>query len=94
LKKQEAFVEDSRFAQCNKEMWATMGLFVINIIIVGGVSMWVGLNKSADSINYVFGFPDWFFWGGLVGTFVFCILPYFMIKFFFKDMSIEAEDER
>jgi uncharacterized membrane protein YhdT len=94
LRKQEEFVEDPRFAQCNKEMWATLGLFVVNILLVGGISLWFGLNKSADSMSYILGFPAWFFWGCLVGTIVFCILPYFMIKVFFKDMSIEAEDER
>lgn len=89
-----SFVEDKRFKQCTKEMWITLGLFVINIVIVGVVSLWIGLNKSADSMSYILGFPAWFFWGGLVGTGIFCILPYFMVKFFFKDMSIEAEDER
>ena len=94
MKNQEEFVEDRRFAQCNKEMFATLWLFVINIVLVGGVAFLIGLNKSADSMSYILGFPAWFFWGGLVGTFVFCSLPYFMIKFFYKDMSIEAEDER
>ncbi|MDD9311832.1 YhdT family protein [Cytobacillus firmus] len=91
---QDDFIEDSRYSQCTREMWATVVLFVINILLVGGVSLWLGLNKTADSMTYILGFPAWFFWGGIMGTAIFCILPYFMIKFFYKDMSIEAEDER
>ncbi|MED3549913.1 YhdT family protein [Cytobacillus praedii] len=93
MKDQVDFIEDSRFAQCDKEMRVTMWLFVINILLVGGVSLWIGLNKPAASMNYILGFPAWFFWGGLVANVIFCILPYFMVKFFYKDMSIEAEDE-
>mgnify|MGYP001232121612 CR=1 FL=1 len=93
MNEHEDFVEDSRFAQCTKEMWASIWLFVINILLVGGVSLLIGLNKSAESMSYVLGFPAWFFWGGIIGTAVFCILPYFMVKFIYKDMSIEAEDE-
>ncbi|WP_085507170.1 YhdT family protein [Thalassobacillus devorans] len=89
----EEFVEDPRFRQCTKEMWATLGLFVINILIVGGVAIGIGLNKSAESMNYILGFPAWFFWGGIIGSSVFCVLPYFMVKFFYKDMSIEAEED-
>ncbi|MET3699799.1 uncharacterized membrane protein YhdT [Bacillus oleivorans] len=93
MKDQEEFIEDKRFAQCTKEMWATIGLFVINILLVGGVSLLIGFNKTADSMSYILGFPAWFFWGGIIGTLIFCILPYFMIKYFYKDISIEAEDE-
>lgn len=94
MSKNENFNEDKRFAQCTKEMWATLGLFVVNVILVGGISLAMGSHKSAASMTYIFGFPAWFFWGGIVGTGIFCILPYVMIKLFFKDMSIEAEDER
>lgn len=93
MKDRETFTEDSRFAQCNKEMYLTFGLFGVHILLVGGLSFLIGLNKPAESMSYIFGLPAWFFWGGIVGTIVFCILPYFMVKIFFKDMSIEAEDE-
>lgn len=90
---EDHLVEDSRFAQCNVEMRAVLGLFALNIILMGVVPMVIGLNKSASSMSFIFGFPDWFFWGCIVGALGFSILPYFVVKYFFKDMSIEAEDE-
>ncbi|MFS0646733.1 DUF997 family protein [Siminovitchia sp. 179-K 8D1 HS] len=92
-KTEDHLVEDSRFAQCTFEMRVVLGLFAVNIILMGGVPLAIGLNKSASSMSFILGFPDWYFWGGIVGSILFSILPYFMVKYFFKDMSIEAEDE-
>lgn len=91
--KESIIVEDRRFKQCTKEMWLVLGLFVINLIVVGIPAIALGLNKPSSDITFILGFPAWFFWGGIVGSLIICILPLFMVKFFFKDMSIEAEEE-
>ncbi|MFD1779229.1 DUF997 family protein [Fredinandcohnia salidurans] len=91
--KESIIVEDRRFKQCTKEMWLVLGLFVINLIVVGIPAIALGLNKPSADVTFILGFPAWFFWGGIVGSLIICILPLFMVKFFFKDMSIEAEEE-
>lgn len=89
----QEFKEDPRFKQCNRELWYTLALFVINVVIVGGTALAMGYNKPADEVTMVWGFPAWFFWGGLIGSLVFCILPVLMVKYLFKEMSIEAEND-
>lgn len=93
LKEGSLVTEDRRYKQCTKEMFVSLVLFFIHILAVAGISMIVGFNKPAEEVTFVFGFPDWFFWGGIVGTVVFCIASYLMVKFIFQEMTIEAEED-
>ncbi|WP_408010085.1 YhdT family protein [Pseudalkalibacillus sp. A8] len=88
----ENFKEDRRFRQCTKEMWMTILFFIFNLLVTGGISLWIGYNKPVSEVDIVMGFPDWFFYGGIVGWFLLMIGAYFMVKLFFKDMSLEAEE--
>ncbi|MBM7587302.1 putative membrane protein YhdT [Bacillus pakistanensis] len=87
------FKEDSRYAQCSKEMKLVIGYAIVNLIVVIGLAMGVGLNKPASEVNIIMGFPDWFFWSGIVGSLIMIILAFAMVKIFFKDMSLESEEE-
>ena len=93
MNNEEEFEEDPRFKQCNREFYIVLVLFVVNILLVSVPAMALGQNKSADEISFVLGLPAWFFWGGIVGSLVFIVLSILMVRFFFKDMSLEAEDE-
>ena|SRR5690625_2119737 len=86
--------EDHRFKQCNLEMWVTIAYYFINVLILWGVPMIMGYKKPANEIYLTLGFPDWFFYGGLVGTVIICILPFIMIRYFFKEMSLEPYDSK
>lgn len=88
------FEEDSRYRQCNKEALLSLAVFLISFVIIGGVSLLLGYSKPADEIQLVFGFPAWFFYGVIVGGFIVAIIPIFVVKYFFKEMSIEAEDDK
>jgi uncharacterized membrane protein YhdT len=87
------FKEDSRYAQCTKEMKLVIGYAIVNLIVVIGLAMGVGLNKPASEVNIIMGLPDWFFWSGIVGSLIMIILAFAMVKVFFKDMSLESEEE-
>lgn len=85
--------EDSRYVQCTKEMFMVLGFFVINLIVVIGLAMGVGLNKTSEEVNLIWGFPDWFFWSGIIGSIIMIVLTFLMVKIFFKDMSLESEED-
>lgn len=54
------------------------------------------LGHRADGAEqpFVMGFPAWFFWSALAFVFVASfIVPYFMVRFGFKDMSLEPYDD-
>jgi uncharacterized membrane protein YhdT len=85
-------VEDPRYAQCTKEMLIVVGFFVLNVLVVMGLAMGIGLNKPAEEINIIMGFPAWFFWGGIVGSIIMIVLTYLMVKMFFIEMPLEEEE--
>ena len=84
--------EDPRFKQCNREFFAVLVLFVFNILIVLGGSALFSRGVDGENVSIIFGLPAWFFWGGIVTAGVFCIASIIMVIFFFKDMSLEADD--
>jgi uncharacterized membrane protein YhdT len=85
--------EDPRFKQCNREFFATLLLFVFNVGLVLGGSALLGHGANGENMSMVFGLPAWFFWGGFVATGIFCVASIIMVHLFFKDMSLEAEDD-
>ena len=88
------FEEDPRYRQCNKEVLIVLVFFVVNVLIIGGISLLLGYKKPVDQIQIVGGFPAWFFYGCIIGTIVLSLIPFFMIRYFFKDMSLEAENRQ
>jgi len=94
--KKEIVKEDKRFKQCNKEVVYTIVFFIFNILLVFGLTFPFGYNVEASEIKLVAGFPKWYFYGVVISTGLLCISTYLMVKFLFKDMSLDAyveEDE-
>lgn len=85
--------EDPRFKQCNREFIATLILFAFNVVLVIGLSMALGHGVSGEDMTMVFGLPAWFFWGGFGASGIFCIASIIMVIFFFRDMSLDADDD-
>ena len=87
------FEEDSRYRQCNREAWLSVGIFLFSFIVIGGVSILVGYGKPGSEIQLIAGFPAWFFYGVVLGGIVCAVAPIFVVRFYFQEMSIEAQDE-
>lgn len=87
--KKQRIKEDRRFKQCNRELVYTFVFFIINILIIGGISL-LAYGKPVDQISFIAGFPAWFFYGCLIGSLVLCVLTYLMVKFLFKDIPLDA----
>lgn len=90
---EDYFEEDSRYRQCNKEALLSVAVFVLSFIIIGGVAMLLGYGKPANEIQLILGFPAWFFYGVIVGGIIISIVPIFVVKYSFKEMSIQAVSE-
>jgi uncharacterized membrane protein YhdT len=50
-------------------------------------------SEELAQLGATLGFPSWFFWSGIVVAFLFSVLPVLIVKRFFTDVSIEAEQE-
>jgi uncharacterized membrane protein YhdT len=87
------FEEDRRYPQTNKEALVTFIFFLVAFVLIGGTALILGYNKPADEVQLIAGFPAWFLYGAGVGAILECILAVIVVKLFFKDMSIQPEDE-
>lgn len=83
------FKEDPRYKQANKEALMAIGLFVLNIIWWFVFAYGLGTG-SPQEYSYVLGFPAWFFWSVIGGYVVFSFLTWIMVKYFYKDMPLDA----
>ncbi|GGP15058.1 YhdT family protein [Oceanobacillus neutriphilus] len=83
---------DKRYKIANREAWIGVGLVIFNFIWWFGFAYGLG-SKSPESYHYIFGFPAWFFFSCILGFIVMMALTVFVVKFFFKDVSLEAEEE-
>lgn len=86
------FETDSRYPQANKEAFVAFLYWLVYLILISVVALSLGLNKPAKDIHFIFGFPKWFFWSAGVATLVLCVLPYFVVKIFYRDYSLDADD--
>lgn len=85
--------EDKRFKQCNKELLSTIVFFIFNIVLVFGLTFPLGYNVEAKDIKIIAGFPQWYFFGVIISVIILCISAYVLVKFFFKDMSLDGYEE-
>ena len=84
------FEMDERYAICTRELWLTLMVFILNVLVVFALAYGIGYGRSPAELSFILGFPSWFFWGGLVATAIFSIVPAFLVRFGFKDIPITA----
>lgn len=93
--REDTFVgeEDGRYRQCNKEMWLTVAFFFVNMLVVGIPAVVLGYGTPAEEVRTIAGLPNWYWYGGVLGSIVLTILAVLMIKLFYKEMPLESTEE-
>ncbi|WP_209374514.1 YhdT family protein [Brevibacterium renqingii] len=86
------FEVDQRYRQANKEALVAFLYWVVYLVLTSVVALGLGLNRPAEDIDFILGFPAWFFYSAGVVLVVLCILPYFLVRFFYRDYSLDAEE--
>lgn len=86
--KEEDFMEDPRYKQCNREAKYGIGLGLANLVWWYGFGYGLG-DRPVEEYTYVLGFPLWFFMSCIVGAGVFIALTFFMVDRLFKDMPLD-----
>lgn len=87
------FEEDPRYKTAGREAIIALLYWVAHAGVITVIALSVGYNKTPNELDFIWGLPSWFFWSGIVATLVFCVAPYFIVKYLFTDMSLEAVDE-
>lgn len=85
-------MKNNRYRIANREALMGIGLVIVNFAIWYGFAYGLG-SGDPEKYTYVFGFPAWFFYSCIAGTVFMIILIYFVIKFFFKEVDFEEEEE-
>ena len=88
--KDQEFTEDPRYRIAAKEAWMAIFLFLLNFAWWFAFAYGLG-SQPPQEYSYIFGFPAWFFWSVIVGTIVFSVLAYVMVRFFYTDMPLAAD---
>lgn len=88
--KDPEFTEDPRYRIAAKEAWMAIFLFLLNFGWWFAFAYGLGAQPPQE-YSYILGFPAWFFWSVIVGTIVFCVLAYIMVRFFYTDMPLGAD---
>lgn len=88
------FEEDPRYAASLREAWIAGAYWVAYTVVVTTVAWVLGYGKTADELHFIWGFPAWFFWSAGVATLIFCIIPYFLIRYLFTEVSLLPHDEK
>ena len=85
-------MKNNRYRIANREALMGIGLVIVNFAILYGFAYGLG-SGDPEKYTYVLGFPAWFFYSCIAGTVFMIILIYFVIKFFFKEVDFEEEEE-
>lgn len=85
-------MKNNRYRIANREALMGIGLVIVNFAIWYGFAYGLG-SGDPEKYTYVLSFPAWFFYSCIAGTVFMIILIYFVIKFFFKEVDFEEEEE-
>ncbi|MGH3097255.1 MAG: DUF997 family protein [Streptosporangiales bacterium] len=85
--------EDPRYRTSQRELAITAIFFAVYIVVMVGVAWLIGGGDSISDITYVLGFPAWFFWSALFFGAVFCVVPYFLVRYLFTDVPLDSESD-
>lgn len=85
------FDEDPRYTVSQREMWISVAFWAVWTAAIVAVAWTLGAGEDATELEFVLGFPAWFFWSAIVCSVVFSIIPYFLVKYGFTDMPLTTD---
>lgn len=83
---------DGRFKVAKREAWIGIFLVVFNFVWWYGFAYGLG-SGDPHSYTFVLGMPSWFFYSCVVGFIVMVALVVAAVKFFFKEVPFDDEEE-
>lgn len=85
------FEQDPRYRVSVREAWICIGYWLSFAALSTGIAWGIAGNRDPAETTYIMGFPDWFFWSGIVLVAVFStIVPVVLVRFFFTEVDLAA----
>lgn len=82
------FEHDPRYAVANREALWGVAYWLFFTVVISLVAWLLGGNREASDLEFILGFPAWFFWSCLVATILLSLLPIWLVRRYFTDMSL------
>ncbi|MGP4075524.1 YhdT family protein [Halobacillus sp. K22] len=92
MKKDKQFGEDPRYRVANREALIGVVLVIINFALWFGFAYGLG-SKPVEEYSYIWGMPAWFFYSCIASTILVILLVVLAVKYLFKEVSFEEEEE-
>ncbi|MCA1009149.1 YhdT family protein [Halobacillus halophilus] len=92
MRKTKRFKEDARYRVANREALIGLVLVMINFALWFGFAYGLG-SKPVEEYSYIWGLPAWFFYSCIASTVLVVVLVMLAVKFLYKEVSFEEEDE-
>lgn len=83
-----------RKKQIDKEIIITLVLYLFYFLWWYYFAYIHGDSNDVEHFKYIFGLPEWFFYSCVVGLIVVNILVFILVKLFFKNVSLEEEEDK
>ena len=83
---------DPRYKQCNKEAAYTFVTFIAAGIVSMTLVYFLGIKRPPEAYGTIWGLPDWAFYGVIVVGIIYCLAVWIIVKYVYKDMSLEPDD--
>ncbi len=87
------FEEDPRYRVSVREARIVIAYWVVFTVVVTAIAWGLGGNRSAGEITFVLGMPAWFFWSGVVASFVLSLVPMFLVRSMFTEVPLGEDAE-
>lgn len=85
----EDFEHDPRYAISLREAWWCVGYWAAFTILMVAIAWGMAGHRDPAETSYIMGFPDWFFWTGIVVVGVFStVVPFVMVRLMFTHVDL------
>ena len=92
--------EDPVLTSSRREALLVAATFVVALVYSVGYCYVNGYNRAAEDLKFVFGFPDWIFWGVIVPWLACVVFSFYFASRFMRDEDLgqdppgsEGDDE-
>lgn len=84
--------EDPLLRSARREALVTAALSLAALVYTIAYAAWFGYGRSAESLTFVLGVPDWVFWGVLVPWGVYVAISWWFSYWFVEDDVLERAE--
>ncbi len=85
--------DDPVVRSSRREALVAMGVWLAALIYTVGVCVRYGYNRPVEAIRYIYGFPDWIFWGLMVPWLACTVITIWFAWFFMASDSLGADTD-